>query len=198
MLKQTSVKRLTIKCSLRNFLLGLAVLVASSFTGILFNTSTTTAATNSTINFQARLLTSSGALVPDGNYNVEFKLYNALTSSGSSQGSCSGDSHCLWVETRTTTNQVRVANGYLTVNLGDVQAFSTSLNWSQNLYLTMNIGGTSGTPSWDGEMSPRIQLTATPYALPIPADQVLPPHGSPQPSHCKTCRATPSTSAPDR
>ncbi|HJP96735.1 MAG TPA: hypothetical protein VJ843_05210, partial [Candidatus Saccharimonadales bacterium] len=53
-----------------------------------------TAATTSTINFQARLMQSSGAIVPDGTYNVEFKLYNALTSSGSSQGSCTGDSAC--------------------------------------------------------------------------------------------------------
>ncbi|MGF7228987.1 MAG: Kelch repeat-containing protein [Candidatus Saccharibacteria bacterium] len=123
------------------------------------------AVTNSTVNFQARLMTASGTIVPDGNYNVEFKLYNALTSSGSSQGSCTGDAACLWTETRTSGNQVHVVNGYLTANLGGVTAFPTTINWDQNLYLTMNIGGTSGTPSWDGEMAPRLKLTATPYAF---------------------------------
>src|SRR5690606_30929824 len=61
---------------------------------------TATAATNQTINFQARLLSAAGNIAPDGNYNVEFKLYDASSSSGSSQGSCGSDSHCLWTETR--------------------------------------------------------------------------------------------------
>ena len=122
------------------------------------------AATNTTLNFQARLLTAAGAVVPDGQYNVEFKLYNAASSTGSSQGSCSGDSACLWTETRVTSNKVRVVNGYLTVNLGSVTSFSTSINWDQELWLTMNIGGT-GAVAWDGEMSPRLKLTGVPYAF---------------------------------
>lgn len=121
------------------------------------------AVTSSTINFQARLLTAAGATVPDGTYNVEFKLYNAASSSGSSQGSCSGDSACVWVETRSSGNKVRVVNGYLTVNLGSVTGFG-AINWDQELWLTMNIGGT-GTPGWDGEMTPRLKLTAVPYAF---------------------------------
>src|SRR3990167_3593786 len=122
------------------------------------------AVSSSTINFQARLLSISGNIVPDGNYHVEFKLFNASSSSGSSQGSCSGDANCLWVETRTTGDLVRVVNGYLTVNLGSVTAFASTINWDQEHWLTMNIGGTSG-PSWDGEMSPRVKLTALPYAF---------------------------------
>ena len=120
-------------------------------------------AASSTINFQARLLNAAGSIVPDGTYNVEFKLYNAATSSGSSQGSCTGDANCLWVETYTGANAVRVTDGYLTVSLGSLDAFPSTINWDQSLYLGMNIGGT-GTPSWDGEMSPRLAVTATPYA----------------------------------
>ena len=123
----------------------------------------------STINFQARLLNSAGAIVPDGNYNVEFKLYNAsVLQSGqtqSGQGTCGTDVNCLWVETRTGSNAVRVQNGYLTVNLGSVNPFPSNFNWGQQLWLTMNVGGVGATPTWDGEMSPRIQLTATPYAF---------------------------------
>lgn len=127
------------------------------------------ATTSSYLNFQARLESSTGAIVPDGNYNVEFKLYNSSTVTGTpDQGACThnggtADVNCLWVETRTGVNQVRVANGYLTVNLGSVNAFG-SINWDQQLYLTMRIGGI-GAPSWDAEMSPRITLTAVPYAF---------------------------------
>lgn len=35
------------------------------------------ASTSSYINFQARLEALSGAIAPDGNYNIEFKLYTA-------------------------------------------------------------------------------------------------------------------------
>ena len=92
-----------------------------------------TAATSSYFNFQMRLLTSAGAVVADGNYHIEFKLYNAANSTGSSQGSCSGDSACLWTETRTTGNLVRVVNGYFSVQLGSVTALpSTSWNFDGN------------------------------------------------------------------
>ena len=130
------------------------------------------AATSNTINFQARLQTHNGGIVPDGDYNVEFKLYKASGSTNTpDQGACTmynGSSHiadpaCLWVETRTSGNKVHVTNGYLSVQLGSVNAFS-SIDWTQNLWLTMNIGGT-GTASWDGEMDPRLPLTAVPYAF---------------------------------
>ncbi|HSW66659.1 MAG TPA: hypothetical protein VLI54_05980 [Bacillota bacterium] len=124
------------------------------------------AATNGTINFQARLMTGAGSIVPDNFYNVEFKLYDQLSSSGSSQGSCAGDTHCKWTEDYLVSGAgVRVANGYLTVSLGTNTAFPSTINWDQQLWLTMNIGGTAASPSWDGEMSPRLQLTSVPYAF---------------------------------
>ncbi len=121
------------------------------------------AATSSTLNFQARLMTGTGGIVPDGFYNVEFKIYSA--SSGGA---------ALWTETYYDSNgvtagndnRVRVANGYLTVNLGSQSAF-TGINWDQEFWITMNIGGTTqtATPTWDGEMNPRLKLTAVPYAF---------------------------------
>ncbi|HSX30934.1 MAG TPA: hypothetical protein VLE99_03390 [Candidatus Saccharimonadales bacterium] len=162
MLKQTPKKRVLFVRRITP--VALALFGVFCFAALPFSSPKTAYATTSnTINFQARLQSSSGAIVPDGNYNVEFKLYDASSSSGSSQGSCSGDAHCLWVETRTSGNVVTVRDGYLTVNLGSVSAFS-GIDWSQQLYLTMNIGGT-GSPSWDGEMSPRLPLTAVPYAF---------------------------------
>src|SRR5436190_22863108 len=48
------------------------------------------AATSSTLNFQARLLNSSGNLVADGDYNIEFKLYDVATDANTpkDQGAC--------------------------------------------------------------------------------------------------------------
>ncbi|MBI2285409.1 carbohydrate binding domain-containing protein, partial [Candidatus Saccharibacteria bacterium] len=124
---------------------------------------TVQAATSTFFNFQARLLTSTGAVVADGNYNIEFKIYDDIDD---------GQGSLLWTETRKVDggpdNRVRVVSGYFSVKLGEVTALP-SINWNQELFLTMNIGGTTtGAPSWDGEMlnsSKRIQLTAVPYAF---------------------------------
>lgn len=102
------------------------------------------AATSSTLNFQARLQSSAGSAVSDGNYSIEFKLYNA-NSGGAA----------LWTETQPT---VRTVNGYMTVSLGSVAAFPSTIDWSQEHWLTMNVNG-------DGEMNPRLKLTAVPYAF---------------------------------
>lgn len=120
------------------------------------------ALTASTMNFQARLMDDNGSIAPDGNYNIEFKLYDTASSGGTVQGICTGN--CVWMETRTGGSTVTVANGYVTVNLGSVTSFASTINWDQDLWLTMNVGGT-GTPSWDGEMTPRLKLTAVPYAF---------------------------------
>ncbi len=121
------------------------------------NLSTVSAQVPATLNFQARLTTGAGAIVPDGTYNVEFKLYDALTGGTN-----------LWTETRLTTDaaalRVVVRAGYLSVYLGDKTPFG-SINFGQQLYLTMNIGGTAVTPTWDGEMTPRLRLTSVPYAF---------------------------------
>jgi hypothetical protein len=122
------------------------------------------AASADTVNFQARLQSSTGAIVPDGTYNVEFKLYNA-TGTSSNPGSCTTATNCVWSEDYTGSNMVTVKNGYLSVALGSITPFPTTIDWSQQLYLTMDIGGTGLTPSWDGEMQPRLPLTATPYSF---------------------------------
>ena len=171
------IQKKKIPLSLRVTLPIVAALLVLGFSllGSLFAGRTTHAATNSTINFQARLMTAPGAIAADGDYNVEFKIYNALSSSGSSQGSCSGDSACLWTETRTSGNRVRVANGYLTANLGSITAFP-AINWDQELWISLNIGGKNVSAAWDGEMSPRLKLTAVPYAF--RAGQLVTTNGS--------------------
>ncbi len=129
------------------------------------------AVTNSTINFQARILQSSGALVPDGDYNVEFKIYDSVNLGASGQGTCSLNSttdDCWWVETRTGADVVRVVNGYVAVNLGSVTPFGAGIPWDQDLYITMRVGGIGG-PVWDTEMvnatTGRMKFNASPYAF---------------------------------
>ena len=130
---------------------------------------------NTTLNYQARILNFDGSLVPDGNYNLEFKIYDSQTVSGTpDQGACTkntgtADTTCLWVETRTGGNAVRVVNGYVSVNLGSVTPFSSTIPWGNNLYVTMRVGGT-GSPTWDTEMTDgvtgyRMKITAVPLAF---------------------------------
>ena len=134
----------------QRWLLGVVfVLIISPLLGVVYTytrggeSARVHAATASTLNFQARLLNSSGSLVADGSYGIEFKLYDAVTA-GTNE----------WTETQSVT----VKNGYLSAYLGNVTPFPGTINWSQEKWLTMNVNG-------DGEMTPRIKLTAVPYAF---------------------------------
>lgn len=100
------------------------------------------AAANDTVNFQARLLKNTGSVVADGFYTVEFNIY-AQASGGTTQ----------WTESQALTAK----NGYLTANLGSVTPLS-GIDWSQEQWLSMNVNG-------DGEMSPRMKITAVPLAF---------------------------------
>jgi hypothetical protein len=113
-------------------------------------------AVNNTINFQARLQTAAGGIVPDNTYNIEFKLYT--TSSGGT---------AVWTEEylNNASHGLSTVNGYFSTSLGSLTSFPTNINWNQQLWLTMNIGGSGASASWDGEMDPRLQLTAVPYAF---------------------------------
>ncbi len=118
---------------------------------------------NEQLNFQARLLDDTGAVVPDGFYNLRFKVYqdgDGCVVSGTSP--CSGTLE--WTETRVSTDKVRVKNGYFSVYLGSVNPFGTDVDWNQDtLWLSIDVGGTAS-PSWDGEMLPFTRFSATPYA----------------------------------
>lgn len=102
------------------------------------------AVTNSTINFQARILQSNGAVVADGSQSIQFKIYDAA-SGGTNE----------WTETQSLNTK----NGYITASLGSVTSFPSTIDWSQEHWLTMNVNG-------DGEMGPnRMKITAVPYSF---------------------------------
>lgn len=132
------------------------------------------AMTNPTINFQGRLLNSQGAVVPDGYYNIQFKIYqdgdglSANNSTGAPAGTLK------WTEDWTNSggHGVTVKNGYMSVELGTVNPFGSQVDWDQStLWLSVNIGNTntSCTPiascGLDGEMLPMKRFSSTPYAM---------------------------------
>ena len=128
---------------------------------------------NQTISFQGRLLSTSGTPVPDGYYNIQFKIYEG----GSGTAANNPGGTLKWTETRINNggnNAVFVKNGYMSVDLGSHTPFGSSVDWNQDtLWLSMNIAGSSsvcttfGTAPClaDGEMLPMKRLTATPYSL---------------------------------
>ncbi len=114
---------------------------------------------NRQINYQAKLLDTTGAAVPDGTYSIKFSLY-AAASGGTP----------LWTASGTTATpvamNVNVQNGLFTVLLGDTALSAGSqnplndlINWnSDSLYLGVTVGA-------DAEMTPRKRLASTPYAF---------------------------------
>jgi hypothetical protein len=153
---------------------GLLALCAAFITTLLFvNVSHAVNGTTKTVNFQGRLLSSTGAVVPDGHYNMQFKLYQDGT--GTTAGNTDGT--LKWSESYVNnggTSGVDVKNGFFSVSLGSLNSFGTSVDWDQDtLWLSMNVAGASssctsfGTApcSADGEMLPMRRITATPYSI---------------------------------
>jgi hypothetical protein len=128
---------------------------------------------NQQINFQGRLYTDEGAIAPDGYYNMEFKIYqDGDGQSVGTTGTPSGTPE--WTESHLNNNStgVQVKNGFMSVELGSVTAFGSSIDWNQSvLWLSINIGNTNSscTPftscSPDGEMLPMKRLSSVPYSL---------------------------------
>jgi hypothetical protein len=129
---------------------------------------------NQQLNFQGRLMSSEGVTAPDGYYNIEFKIYQ--DGDGQSVGNTTGSpaGSLKWTEDYLNNdgNGVMIKNGYLSVDLGSITPFGSSIDWNQDtLWLSVNIGDTnvSCTPfsscNPDGEMIPMKRLSSTPYSL---------------------------------
>ena len=111
-----------------------------------------------TINYQGKLMDSSGGIVSDGNYGMKFSIYDSA-SGGSQLWTASST---LGIPTGTPENvSVAVENGLFSLLLGDTSsdqvAFPDDLFNKDELYLGVTIGS-------DSEMTPRKRLSAVPYA----------------------------------
>lgn len=128
---------------------------------------------NQTLSFQGRLLNGSGQPVPEGYYNIQFKIYQ----DGSGDEAGNPDGTLEWTETYINNggnNAVHVKNGYFSVDLGSKNPFGNQVDWNQDtLWLSMNVAGSSSVCSTfgtapclaDGEMLPMKRLTSSPYAM---------------------------------
>jgi len=97
------------------------------------------------IDYQGRLMDAAGKAVPNSDTNVVIiNLYNSTQSS------------VLW--TKAFVN-VATRNGYFSLTLGDATTQWTALDFNQQYYLGIQIGGDAG------EMLPRQLLNSVPYAL---------------------------------
>lgn len=101
---------------------------------------------NEQINYQGRLLDSTGSAVADGTYAMSFRLYTVATSGSA-----------IWTETLSGASEVTVIDGLFSVMLGSTTPLS-SVDFNQTLYLGVTIEA-------DSEMSPRKILGAVPAAF---------------------------------
>ncbi len=110
---------------------------------------------NKQINYQGKLTNSSNVAVADGTYHMMFNLYTSLTGGSS-----------IWTEDRSTNagDRVTISNGLFSVMLGSSTSLA-NVDFNQPLYLGVEIGGSSGSPAWDGEMTPRKVLGTVPAAF---------------------------------
>jgi hypothetical protein len=103
---------------------------------------------NETINFQGKIVNSDGTNVADGSYDMVFSLYTVST-----------DGSAVWTETWDSgTSQVDLVDGVFQVELGTHESLASLDFNSDSWYLGVDFDG-------DGEMEPRIRLTAVPYAF---------------------------------
>lgn len=128
---------------------------------VLFVANTTTAAPPNTMNFQGRLTNPSGAVVTDGLYNMQFRIYS-VSSGGTA----------LWTETRQTTSRVQVTNGLFSVQLGSVTPLTPSMFDAADLYFEITMAtpatatcSTAGCATWESPMTPRNKLATSAYAF---------------------------------
>jgi len=134
---------------------------------------------NEIINFQGKIVTASGVNIPNGTYNMEFKIYAG--------GTDTGGGTLDWTEDYLVGGSgggIAFSGGTFDVGLGSVCPFNggscetytnTTIDWNTYpLYLSIQVGNTSSCTvssnfhtncAGDGEMSPYILLTSTPYSF---------------------------------
>lgn len=149
---------------IRRYWIAAAVFMMASLLFVLIFSQPTSAAQTVPykINFQGRLTGNDGNIVPDGQYNMQYRIYNAPTG-GAVQ----------WNELREAGNRVQVTNGLFAVQLGDITPIDPTLFTTQDLYFEVELPSpataTCATASCasftEGPMTPRQKLAASPYAI---------------------------------
>ena len=127
---------------------------------------------NRQINFQGKIVLSSNSTnISSSAYNMQFKIY-----SGGDGVVGGGDESLLWTEDHVygsgaPDNRVTVTDGIFQVNLGSITTLPGGVDFNNGtIWLSINVGSSTTAASYaaasgDGEMSPMVRFTASPYAL---------------------------------
>jgi len=116
--------------------------IATLAFALAFVPAATLAQAPSTLSYQGVLTDAAGVIVPDGNYNLTFRLYS-VASGGSA----------IYTENQPA---VAVERGGFSVVIGLVSEIG--LTFDQTYFLGIQVGA-------DPELAPRVRLTASPYAM---------------------------------
>ncbi|PSO43467.1 hypothetical protein BRC19_00375 [Candidatus Saccharibacteria bacterium QS_5_54_17] len=125
------------------------------------------------INYQGRLTDNQGQALPDGNYNMRFRIYDAETSGTQlwSTTRCYSPDDGTTCDGTGTDQRVSVQNGTFSLKLGKVNALPGDIFTNPTRYLevelpTPSTNTNTSNPDWsEGPFTPRQQLNASPYAF---------------------------------
>ncbi len=108
---------------------------------------------NKQINFQGKVVNTDGTNVTNGSYNFLLCLYT--TASPATACTAGANNDAVWRESKSLT----VTDGVFQTELGDTTALPGSVDFNtDNIYLGINFNS-------NGQMTPLIRFTATPYAF---------------------------------
>ncbi|MFA7209415.1 MAG: H-type lectin domain-containing protein [Parcubacteria group bacterium] len=100
---------------------------------------------NKQINFQGKVVNSDGTNVADASYDFVFRIYDQQAPGGT----------LIWTESKS----LAVDDGIFQTNLGDTTSLPGSVDFNaDNIFLGIEFNS-------NGEMEPRVQFTAAPYAF---------------------------------
>ncbi|OIQ04351.1 MAG: hypothetical protein COZ86_02355 [Candidatus Moranbacteria bacterium CG_4_8_14_3_um_filter_41_13] len=108
---------------------------------------------NKQINFQGKVVNTDGTNVGNASYNFLFCVYT--TASPATPCTAGANNDAVWKESKSITT----TDGIFQTNLGDTTAFASLIDFNtDNIYLGINFNS-------NGQMTPLVHFTATPYAL---------------------------------
>ena len=93
------------------------------------------------MNFQGTLANGSGSTLPDGDYQLTFRLWNAANGGS-----------VVWTENQTVSQNRGIFNAVLGLNV------QLAMSFDEPYWLSVQVGQ-------DAELSPRTRLTSVPYAI---------------------------------
>lgn len=96
--------------------------------------------------FSGKLLNGKGEIAENGNYNMEFLIYEGEDAEIP-----------IWREVFINEDRILVSEGLFQVNLGRISPLDFGLE-NQKYWIGTRIGGMSLEPVWDEEMTPRIPI----------------------------------------